>query len=119
VGAERDETTPGETHETPRPQAPTSGTTPSGAPMRTPFGPADPEARSRRLARALISDMVAYHPDRQDLGLREGRLKELFREEIKKAWREYVDQVGLEIAKQKPHFREALNDILARGRQVF
>lgn len=89
------------------------------APKRTPFGPADPEARSRRLARALISDMVAYHPERQDLGLQENRLKELFREDIKKAWREYVDQVGLETAKNKPYFREALNEILARGREVF
>lgn len=83
------------------------------------FGKPDPEARSRRLARALISDMVAYHPERQQVGLREGRLKELFREEIKKAWREYVEQVGLETAKKKPYFRDALNEILARGNSVF
>lgn len=83
------------------------------------FGKPDPEARSRRLARALISDMVAYHPERQQVGLREGRLKELFREEIKKAWREYVEQVGLETAKKKPYFRDALNEILARGSSVF
>lgn len=89
-------------------------------PATTPaFGRTDPEGRSRRLARALISDMVAYHPERQEVALREGRLKELFREEIKKAWREYVEQVGLEAAKQKPYFREALNEILARGNPVF
>jgi predicted Zn finger-like uncharacterized protein len=92
---------------------------PARGPARSPFGDSDPEARTRRLARALISDVVAYHPERQDVGLREGRLKELFREEIKKAWREYVEQVGLETAKGKPYFREALNEILARGHEVF
>jgi hypothetical protein len=36
-----------------------------------------------------------------------------------KSWEEYVAQVGLELAKSTPHFRTALNDILAKGQQVF
>ncbi len=83
------------------------------------FGQADLNARARRLARALISDLAAYYPDRQEKGLREGRLKELFQEELRKSWQEYVDQVGLEVAKSTPHFRDALNEILARGKRVF
>ena len=34
-------------------------------------------------------------------------------------WDEYVGQVGAELAHSTPYFREALNEILAGGRQVF
>lgn len=84
-----------------------------------PFAPPDQDARARRLARALISDLAAYHPERQEKGLAEGRLKELFQGELRKSWQEYVDQVGIETAKSTPYFRDALNDILAKGKRVF
>ena len=48
-----------------------------------------------------------------------GTLKSDFREEILKSWEEYVAQVGQEMAKKTPHFRDALNSILAKGQQVF
>jgi hypothetical protein len=83
------------------------------------FGQPDQDARAQRLARALISDLAAYHPDRQEKGLKEGRLKELFQEELRKSWQEYVDQVGLEVARSTPYFRDALNEILAKGKRVF
>lgn len=83
------------------------------------FGGQDPHARARRLARALVSDMVIYHPERQERGLRQGTLRQEFREEIKKSWEEYVEQVGREVAHSTPYFRDALNEILARGAQVF
>jgi len=67
----------------------------------------------------LISDLVTYFPQRRDEGLREGTLKELFREEIKKSYEEYVDQVGREFADSTPHFHDALNDILASGQKIF
>lgn len=75
--------------------------------------------RARRLARALVSDIVAYHPDRWEKSLRAGTLREDFREEILKSWEEYVLQVGQETADQTPYFRNALNEILARGEAVF
>ena len=84
-----------------------------------PFAPPDQDARARRLARALISDLAAYHPERQEKGLAEGRLKELFQNDLRKSWQEYADQVGLETAKSTPYFRDALNDILAKGKRVF
>jgi hypothetical protein len=84
-----------------------------------PFLAQDPSAKARRLARALISDMVVYHPAKKQEGLRQGNLKELFDEEIKKSWEEYTDQVGKDMADSTPHFREALNEILADGRQLF
>jgi hypothetical protein len=36
-----------------------------------------------------------------------------------KSWEEYVAQVGQDIAKSTPYFRNALNDILAKGRKLF
>lgn len=89
------------------------------AAARPAFGQSDPDARARRLARALVSDLVTYQPDLQARGLREGRLKELFWQEIKKSWQEYVQQVGLEKAQKTPYFRDALNEILAKGQKVF
>lgn len=91
---------------------------PSG-PARSPFGAADPNAKARRLARALVSDIVTYHPERRDRSLAEGTIKKEFMDEIKKSWEEYVGQVGAETARGTTHFRDALNDILAKGQTVF
>lgn len=95
------------------PAAAAAGRTPS------PFGSSDPNAKARRLARALVSDIVTYHPERRDRSLASGTLKREFMDEIKKSWEEYVEQVGSEMARSTPHFRDALNDILAKGQQIF
>jgi len=95
---------------------------PAATPTRAPINPFlanDPNAKARRLSRALISDLVTYFPQRRDEGLREGTLRELFREEIKKSYEEYVEQVGREFAESTPHFQDALNDILASGQKMF
>jgi hypothetical protein len=89
---------------------------------RTPINPFlanDPNAKARRLSRALVSDLVTYFPQRRDEGLRDGNLKDLFQEEIKKSFEEYVDQVGKEFADSTTHFQDALNEILAAGRKIF
>jgi hypothetical protein len=94
----------------------------SATPARSPINPFlanDPNAKARRLARALISDLVTYFPAKRDEGLRDGTLKEIFKEEIKKSFQEYTDQVGKEFAESTDHFRNALNEILAQGQQVF
>lgn len=87
--------------------------------MVNPFLSQDPGAKARRLARALISDMVVYHPAKRREGLETGSLKALFEDEIRKSWEEYVDQVGQEMAESTPYFHEALNEILADGRPLF
>lgn len=93
---------------------------PRVAPRRVnPYLSNDPAQKARRLARALVSDLVAYNPQKREEGLRGGTLKELFREEIRKSWHEYVEQVGAPIAESTPHFQDALNDILAGGRRIF
>ncbi len=84
-----------------------------------PFLTSDPNQKAKRLARALVSDIVAYFPDKRKDGLQNGTLKGLFREEIKRSYEEYVDQVGREFAESTSHFRDALNEILAGGSQIF
>ncbi len=101
---------------TPRPAPAPTG--PRGRPGN-PFLSQDPSLKARRLARALVSDIVVYHPAKRQEGIRDGNLKELFEEEIKKSWEEYTEQVGREVAESTGFFREALNEILAGGRQIF
>ena len=105
----------------PRPAAPPAA--PGGAPAaRAPINPFlanDPNAKAKRLARALVSDIIAYHPQKRDEGLRNNTLPQLFKEEIKKSWEEYVEQVGREFAEGTTHFQDALNDVLAGGKRIF
>lgn len=97
---------------------------PAAAPAATaatvnPFLAQDPRQKARRLARALVSDMIVYQPDKRQRALKQGNLKQAFEEEIKKSWEEYVQQVGDDLAKSTPFFTEALNEILAGGQKVF
>jgi len=70
------------------------------------------------LARALVSDMIVYQPEKRQRALAAGNVKEAFDEEIKKSWEEYVQQVGTELANSTPFFNEALNEILAGGQKI-
>jgi hypothetical protein len=83
------------------------------------FGKRDPTEKARRLARVLVSDMIMYNPERHERALAGGTLKEDFADEIAKSWREYVDQVGEDTARGNSFWTDALNEILARGEQVF
>ena len=107
------------------PPAPAPVPTPAPAPAATAgvrrpsFRNQDPQARAQRIARALVSDIVAYNKDKLTTTLDAGTLRNEFREEIRKSWEEYVEQVGLDMAKSTPYFRDSLNEILAKGQKVF
>jgi hypothetical protein len=93
---------------------------PPAAPAKTfSFGKRDPHEKASRLARVLVSDIITYNPERHQRALDGGTLKQDFEDEIKKSWGEYVDQVGKEIAESTEYFNKALNEILARGQQLF
>ena len=62
---------------------------------------------------------MTYFPRKREEGLRDGTLKQLFKEEITKSYEEYVLQVGKEFAETTTHFQDALNDILASGQRAF
>lgn len=95
---------------------PSRSAPPTGVPA---FGARDPKQKAERLARALVSDIVAYHPERLARSYASGSLRTEFRDEIMKSWEEYVAQVGIQLAKSTPYFRDALNNILAKGQKVF
>jgi predicted Zn finger-like uncharacterized protein len=108
----------------PRPLAPvpiSSPATGDGGARRplNPFLSKDPNQRAKRLARALVSDIITYHPAKHAEGLRDGTLKQLFREEIKKSFEEYIAQVGQPLAESTTYFQEALNEVLAAGKKIF
>ena len=88
-------------------------------PSRNPFLANDPNQKAKRLARALVSDIIAYHPTKRDEGIANGTIKQLLREEIKKSYEEYIDQVGKEFADSTSHFQDALNDLLGGGKKMF
>jgi predicted Zn finger-like uncharacterized protein len=79
----------------------------------------DPHERAQRLSRALVSDIVTYYPEKHAEGVRDGTLKELFRDEIKKSYDDYVTQVGTELAQSTTYFQDALNEVLAGGKRLF
>ena len=102
--------------------APTPFPKPAAAPAGRPLNPFlanDPATKARRLARALVSDLVVYNTARRDTALKAGTLKEEFAEEIKKSFEEYELQIGKELASSTTYFNDALNEILAGGQKVY
>jgi hypothetical protein len=65
--------------------APTRPAGPVAGRPGNPFLSQDPAQKARRLARALVSDIVVYHPAKRQEGLRDGTLKELFEDEVRKS----------------------------------
>ena len=85
------------------------------------FGKRDPRDKAKRLARVLLSDMTMYNADLHESALANGSMKEDFEEKIEKSWKEYVEHVGPEMAEGdgQEFWRAALNDVLAKGEEVF
>ncbi len=101
------------------PSAVSTSTPPGARRPLNPFLSKDPNQRAKRLARALVSDIITYHPAKHAEGLRDGTLKQLFREEIKKSFEEYIAQVGQQLAESTTYFQEALNEVLGGGKKIF
>jgi predicted Zn finger-like uncharacterized protein len=97
-----------------------SGTALADAPAVKPSTDANlAEEKSRRLARALVSDILVYNRDARDRALEQGNIVQSLGQEIKKSWELYKERVTPEMANSNNHFREALNEILADGQQIF
>lgn len=108
-----------------RPAAgPASAAAQPAAASATAVADAQPGRRRRRdktemLARALVSDILVYNQAARDKALAEGNLLEALGPEIKKSWELYKEKVGAEAATASNYFKDALNDILADGQQIF
>ncbi len=92
---------------------------PSVAGKAMAIDPTRNERKARRLARALVEQILHGHRSRRDRSLAEGRLILDFGPQIQKIWRVYEDKVGADMARRSPHFRNALNEILADGNEIF
>lgn len=77
------------------------------------------EKKARRLARALVSDILVYNRELRDKALAEGTLVQSLGHEIKKSYELFKERAGTDIQNPRQHFVEALNDILADGQKVF
>lgn len=86
----------------------------------SPAAEADPkQKKARRLARALVSDILVYNRETRDRALADGTLVQALGQEIKKSWELYKEKVDPEFATDSNLFRDALNDILADGQRIF
>jgi len=100
-------------------EPPVADEAPAVETSRPVFGQRSPEQKAERLARVLISDMITYNPELYNAARERGTLAEDFQDEIQKSWEEYVDQVGDELAESTPYWKDALNEILAEGQDLF
>ena len=103
--------------EAPAEEAPAEEVAPSPGAIQ--FGKRTPEDKARSLARSLVSDLIAYNPDKHTEALASGTLVEAFGEEIEKSWKDYREQVDSEVLAQGRFFDDALNELLADGESVF
>jgi predicted Zn finger-like uncharacterized protein len=75
--------------------------------------------RARRLAKALASDLVLYNQEKVEQGLRDGTLAQLLGAEIRRSWEYYCQQIPKHIVESTDYFREQLNKIVGKGKEIF
>ncbi|UCG50910.1 MAG: zinc-ribbon domain-containing protein [Candidatus Latescibacterota bacterium] len=100
-------------------ETPGSAQTGSAPPKSEPTVEHSQDARAKRLARVLVSDILCYNQEKRDQALINGTLMTVLGDEIKKSWELYKEKVGPELANSTDYFKEALNEILADGQKVF
>lgn len=96
---------------------PSGGATEATGAIR--FGRRSAEDKAKSLARSLVSDLIAYNPDKHREALAAGTLPEVFSEEIDKSLKEYQEQVDAEVIAKGTFFNDALNSILAEEKSIF
>lgn len=79
----------------------------------------DTYTRARRLARVLASDMLIYNRELVEQAKHEGNLQAAMAAEIKRSWELWSSRFSREIVEGTNLFREALNEILSGGEDLF
>jgi len=75
--------------------------------------------RAKRLAKALASDLVLYNQDKVEQGFKDGTLVQLLGPEIRRSWEYYCQQIPKHIVEATDYFREQLNKIVGKGKEIF
>jgi len=104
-------------------ESPVKETVPFEVPTKAPLTD-DPakmkqHKKAERLGRSLVKDIYLYHKDKVEQGRKDGTLVQLLGEEIKRSWKYYKNQVDPEVLQERNYFKDALNDIIAEGKEVF
>lgn len=100
-------------------EAPTAAPLPLEPEAELPLDVQKQHNKAKRLARVLVKDIVLYHGDRVEEGLKNGNLVDTVGDEIKKSWQYYKSEIPEEIVNSTDFFKDALNEILAKGRKIF
>ncbi len=74
---------------------------------------------AKRLARSLAKDILLYHKQEVEEGLRNGNIAQLLGEEIRKSWEFYKQKIDPEVQESSSYFKNALNEILGQGKKIF
>jgi len=77
------------------------------------------EKEAKRLSRSLVKDILLYHGDKVEIGLKQGNLAHLIGDEIRKSWKYYKDTFPLEKTGGVNFFKNALNEIIGKGKPIF
>ncbi|MBW2316663.1 MAG: ROK family protein [Deltaproteobacteria bacterium] len=81
--------------------------------------PISDPVRAERLARALVSDLMIYDPEKVRVGIRQDDLFERLTDEIARARKHFQERVDPELAGKQNVFDRALVDVLVyRSRDV-
>jgi predicted Zn finger-like uncharacterized protein len=75
--------------------------------------------RAKRLAKALASDLVLYNQAKVEQGLRDGTLVQLLGSEIRRSWEYYCQQIPKHIVESTDYFKEQLNKVVGKGKELF
>ncbi|HEX7319090.1 MAG TPA: zinc-ribbon domain-containing protein [bacterium] len=75
--------------------------------------------RAKRLAKALASDLVLYNQTKVEQGLRNGTLVQLLGSEIRRSWEYYCQQIPKHIVESTDYFKEQLNKVVGKGKELF
>lgn len=93
-----------------------------GTPRTNPFRTmsSDPRRRAERLARTLVSDMIAYRKEEHEKALKGGvdAIRKAFSQDIDDARANYYAQVGEDLAERDHIFVIAVNELLGNGLEV-
>ena len=91
-----------------------NGTTPPAARAVEPGAPVDAET-ARRIARALLGDLVNLRHQSLDEARKGGRILSTLGNELLEVWDDYRRKVGDDQPDETRIFREAVNDLLGQG----
>ncbi len=75
--------------------------------------------RAKRLAKALASDLVLYNKDKVEQGMKDGTIAQLLGREIRRSWEYYCQQIPKHIVDGTDYFKEQLNKIVGKGKEIF